>query len=202
MRVIFLICFLVGAALGFAYPWMAINLSGHGLGTWRVYDPGIGYRPADIRLNPADEPVRIFVDMRVVGEKIVPDGQSLLTVAAATAGRTVLTSRLTFSDATLKNRSGYTNELVYQEDAGLIRNINVGTYTFAVAPGDEKGIDIQSVDIVLRSHVLGVNELVRAFGFLLMAAGVVGLIFAIRRQRRIQWQGRPPMPSRGQDYES
>ena len=202
MRGFFLLCFLLGAALGLAYPWIARNLSGHGLGTWRVYDRGIGYRPVDISLNPADEPVRVLVDMRVVGEKIAPDGQTLLTVAVAKAGRTVLTSPLVFSETTLKNRSGYTNELVYQEDAGLIRDINAASYTFSVWPGDEKGINIQSVDIVLRSDALGVNELVRESGFLLMAAGAVGLIFAIRRQRRIQWEGRSPMAGRDQDYES
>lgn len=200
MRGLFLLLLLAGAALGFGYPWTMRHLTGHDLGILQLYDRASGYHAIDKQLSPDDAPVRVLVDMRVVGGTKQANGQSILTITAISDGRTVLAVPLSFLNASLVDKSPQTNERIYREDAGLISDIKAGTYSFAVQPGDEKGIYIQSVKVLLRARALGVNEMVPMLGFLLMTAGLIGLIFAVRRRRRLQWEGRSLMANRDRNY--
>ncbi|PSJ61224.1 hypothetical protein C7I85_09050 [Mesorhizobium soli] len=191
---------LVGAALGFGYPWAATHLIGYSLGMLQVYNQATGYHTIEKQLSPADAPVQVLVDIRVVGGTSLANGGNLLAITVVRDGQTVLAKPLTFLDATLTDKSAQTNERVYREDAGLITDIKGGTYSFAVQPGDEKGIYIQSVNVLLRGRALNTIEVVQALGFLLMAAGLAGFIIAVRRDRRLEeWGDRSMMAGQDRD---
>jgi len=189
MRVLFLLVFAAGVALGLGYPWAALHVVGHQLGVLRVYDRPTGYTPVTIRLSPSEAPVRVLVDLRVVGGTRLLGGKSVVSLAVTSDGRSVLAAPLTFAEATLEDRSPQTNERIYRDDAGLISKVEEGTYTFTAQPGEETGIYIQSIDVILRADALRINEVVRMGGFLLMAAGAIGLAYAIARYRRKRWEG-------------
>ncbi len=188
MRVLFLLVFIAGAALGLGYPWAVLHFAGHQLGILRVYDRPTGYRPVEIHLSPSEAPVRVLVDLRVVGGTRLLDGKSVVNLTVTSGGRSILAVPLTFGEATLVDRSPQTNERIYRDDAGLISTVEEGIYTFSVQPGEETGIYIQSVDVILRADALRINEVVRVGGFLLMAAAAIGLAYAIARHRRRRWE--------------
>ncbi|MDH6229943.1 hypothetical protein M2281_000515 [Mesorhizobium soli] len=198
MRTFLFVLIFVGAALGFGYPWAAAHLVGYSLGVLQVYNLATGYHTIEKQLSPDDAPVQVLVDMRVVGGTSLANGGNLLAITVMRDGQTVLAKPLTFADATLTDKSAQTNERVYREDAGLITDIKGGTYSFAIQPGDEKGIYIQAVNIVLRARALGTIEVLQMLGFLLMAAGLAGFIFAVRRDRRLEEWGERSMMA-GQD---
>jgi len=188
MRVLFLLVFAAGAVLGIGYPWAALHLTGHELGTYRVYERATGYKPVEVALSASDAPLRVSVDLRIVGGTRQIDGHSILSLTVTGDGRSMLAVPLTFAEATLKDKSAETNERIYRDDAGLIPALQNGIYTFSVQSGEETGIYIQSVDIILRADAFAVYEVVRTGGFLLMAAGITGLIFAMIRHRRMRWR--------------
>ena len=78
-----------------AYPCGGTNLAGHEIGTWRVKEAATGFRPVDTQLGSADAPVEAYVDM-TAWSRARRIGQSVLTITAATEGRTVLAEASTF----------------------------------------------------------------------------------------------------------
>lgn len=190
MRYLFLLMFLVGAAVGIAYPFLIQNFSGHEIGKWRVYDRAFGFHPVEATLGPADAPVRVLVDMSSLGAPRLSGERTVLTITAATAGRTVLAETLDFVNATPHPDSPQSGERLFRDDAGVISTVEGGVYSFTVGPGDAEGIEMKSVDLILRAGGAVNDERAQPIGFTLMAIGFIGFVLALRRGG-----GRPRGPS-------
>lgn len=199
MRAIFLLILLIGAGLGFGYPWYVTNFSGREIGTWPVYEGG-SFRPVTTHLSAADQPVRVLVDMTAVAPPEFSQAGTALTITASTkAGRTVLAEPLSFSEAKPQERSPQLREKVYRDEAGIITGIEDGDYTFVVGRGDAEDIRIQSVDLVLRGGAGAVDPRAQPVGYALTAIGFIGLVLSLRRGRRGRREPNPnsqPPPPR------
>lgn len=191
MRFLFLLILLAGTGLGIVYPWATTNFTGREIGTYRVYDRGGSFRPVDVALATADAPVRVLVDLTTLAPPVVQPARAILTMTASTRGETVLAQALNFYDTTPRERSPQLPDPVFRDDAGLIRDVKAGSYRFVVAPGDNDNVQIQRVDLILRSGAGEADQRAQPIGFSLMAVGFVGLVLSLRRGKG----GRPENPN-------
>jgi hypothetical protein len=189
MRLIFALVFIAGLAAGIAYPFFITNFSGHAIGEWRVYERGSGFKPATMSLSETDAPVRALVDLTTLGTPRLSGDRTALTVTASVDGRTVLADTLSFVHSEPRNDSPQSGQRVYRDLAGMFETIENGEYTFTVGPGDADGIEMKSVDLILRSGAVPVDPRLQPIGFMLMAVGVIGFVIAMRRG------GQPPNPN-------
>lgn len=189
MRLIFAIVFVVGLAAGIAYPFFITNFSGHAIGEWRVYERGSGFKPAKMSLSEADAPVRALVDLTTLGEPRLSGDHTALTMTASVNGHTVLANTLTFVHSEPRNDSPQSGQRVYRDLGGMIDTVEDAEYTFTVGPGDADGIEMRSVDLILRSGAAPLDPRLQPIGFMLMAVGVIGFVIAMRHG------GQPPNPN-------
>jgi hypothetical protein len=196
MRAIFFLIFLAGLAAGFGYPWYVTNFSGREIGSWPVYERGGAFRPVTATLSSADEPVRVLVDMTAVAPPEFAQAGTALTITASTEGRTVLAEMLTFNEAKPQEKSPQLREKIYRDEAGVIADIEDGDYTFTVGRGDAEDIQIQSVELILRSGAGAVDPRAQPFGYALTAIGFIGLVLSMRRGKREQNPNSQPPPPR------
>ncbi|MER8469527.1 hypothetical protein NKH70_06050 [Mesorhizobium sp. M0991] len=199
MRSLFALILLIGTSIGVVYPWAMTNFSCHEIGTWRVYDQG-RFKPVTVPLSARDGPVRVLVDLTARAERIVSQQRTVLTLTAATGGRTVLASTLQFNHSDNPRQvSPQLPDRIFRDDAGLIPSVAAGPYIFTVGPGDAEGIPMRAVDIMLRSAAGEVDRRARPVGFSLMAAGLVGLVLAFRfgGRRPENPNSQPPPPRWG-----
>jgi hypothetical protein len=190
MRFLFALILFAGVGVGAIYPWAMSNFSGHEIGTWRVYEQG-RFKPVTVALSSSDEPVRVLVDLTAKAARIVSQQQTVLTLTAATNGRTVLTSTLQFNHSDPREASPQLPDKIFRDEAGLIPVVSPGPYVFTVGPGDAEGIEMRSVDLILRSGVGEVDKRAQPVGFSLMAVGLIGFVLALRRGGG----GRPENPN-------
>ena len=174
--------------------------SGREIGVWQVYDRGGAFHPVTAKLSSADEPVRVLVDMTAVAPPEFASSSTVLTLTASRGGRTVLAETLSFSEAKPQEKSPQLREKIYRDEAGVMSGIEDGDYTFVVGQGDVEGIQMRSVDLILRGGAGAVEPRLQPIGFALTAVGFIGLVLSIRRGRR----GRnpdtqPPAPRWGRD---
>ncbi|MBB6469968.1 hypothetical protein [Aminobacter carboxidus] len=191
MRFLFLIILLAGTGLGILYPWAATNFAGREIGTYRAYDRSGGYRPVEVALASSDAPVRVLVDLTTLAPPQVNPASAVLTITASTRGQTVLAEALNFYDTTPRERSPQLPDPVFRDDAGLIREVQPGSYRFVIEQGDADNIQIQRVDLILRSGGLEVDERAQPIGLSLLAVGFVGLVLSLRRKK----DSRPDNPN-------
>lgn len=198
MRIVFLVIFVGGAAIGFAYPWAARNLAGHEIGTWRVKEAATGFRPVDAQLGSADAPVEAYVDMSAMVAGPL-EGQSVLTITAATRGRTVLARSLDLSQGEKLQELPQDLNQLWRLPAGTISEVEDGVYTFTVGTGDAEGVALRSVDLRLRGGGATYDERAQPIGFSLMAVGFIGFMMSFRRGGRGNGGGgqQPPIPRWG-----
>lgn len=199
MRSLFALILLIGTGIGVVYPWAMTNFSGREIGTWRVYDQG-RFKPVTVPLSARDRPLRVLVDLTARAERIVSQQRTVLTLTAATGGRTVLASTLQFNHSDNPRQvSPQLPDRIFRDDAGLIPTVTPGSYIFTVGPGDAEGIPMRAVDLVLRSGAGEVDRRARPVGFSLMAAGLVGLVLAFRfgGRRPENPNSQPPPPRWG-----
>ncbi|MER9617769.1 hypothetical protein [Mesorhizobium sp. M0207] len=199
MRSLFALILLIGTGIGVVYPWAMTNFSGREIGTWRVYDQG-RFKPVTVPLSARDGPLRLLVDLTARAERIVSQQRTVLTLTAATGGRTVLASTLQFNHSDNPRQvSPQLPDRIFRDEAGLIQTVTPGSYIFTVGPGDAEGIPMQAVDLVLRSGAGEVDRRARPVGFSLMAAGLVGLVLAFRfgGRRPENPNSQPPAPRWG-----
>jgi hypothetical protein len=201
MRMLFVLILLIGTGIGVVYPWAMANFSGHEIGTWRVYEQG-RFKPVTVALAGRVAPVRVLVDLTAKAERIVSQQRTVLTLTAATGGRTVLASTLQFNHSDNPRQvSPQLPEKIFRDEAGLIPTVSPGPYIFTVGPGDAEGIEMRAVDLVLRSGAGEIDPRARPVGFSLMAAGLIGLVLAMRfgggRPENPNSQPPPPRWGRG-----
>ncbi|MER8885666.1 hypothetical protein NKJ73_13030 [Mesorhizobium sp. M0074] len=199
MRSLFALILLIGTGIGVVYPWAMTNFSGREIGIWRVYDQG-RFKPVTVPLSARDGPLRVLVDLTARAERIVSQQRTVLTLTAATGGRTVLASTLQFNHSDNPRQvSPQLPDRIFRDEAGLIPTVTPGSYIFTVGPGDAEGIPMRAVDLVLRSGAGEVDRRARPVGFSLMAAGLVGLVLAFRfgGRRPENPNSQPPPPRWG-----
>lgn len=199
MRAFFFLVFLAGAAAGIGYPFALSNFSGEEIGTWRVYERGAGFRPVTVSLDWSDAPLRVLVDMVSVGTPRLTGDRTVLTLTAATGGRTVLAETIGFVNVTPRSDSPQSGDQVYRDEAGVMSKLDSGDYLFTVGQGDAEGIEMRSVDLVLRRGAAEPDPRVMPVGFVLMAVGAVGFIIALTRGggRPQNPNSKPPAPRWG-----
>lgn len=184
MRTLFLLIFLAGLGAGFVYPWALTSFSGREIGTWQVYERGGAFRPVTTTLSPADDPVRVLVDMISLDPPEFGARRATLNVTASTGGRTVLTDTVTFAEAKPQERSPQLRDRIYRDEAGIIAGVEGGDYTFVVDRGSRERIDIRSVSLILRGGALSADPRIRQTGYGMAGVGLVGFVFSARRRKR------------------
>ncbi|WP_292197757.1 hypothetical protein, partial [Mesorhizobium sp.] len=158
MRFLSVLVLIAGAAIGIFYPWAMSNFSGHAIGTWRVYEGG-RFRPATVRLAARDAPVRVLVDLTARAERVASQQHTVLTLTAASGGRTALASTLSFNHTDNPRQvSPQLPDKIFRDEAGVIETVTPGAYVFTVGPGDADGIDMRAVDLILRAGTGSVDE--------------------------------------------
>lgn len=198
MRLLFLLIFLIGAAIGVGYPYVIRNFSGNEIGTWQVYDSVGGFRPVEATLGATDTPVRVLVDVTSSAMPQATETAAVLTITAAAGGRTVLAETLGLAGATVRDDTPQTLQKIYRINAGSIAEIEDGVHTFTLGPGDAEGIDIESVDLVLLAGAGAYEQRAQPVGFSLMAIGFIGFVLALRRGRSERNpNSQPPKPRWG-----
>lgn len=179
MRFLFVLILLAGAGIGIAYPWAMSNFSGHEIGTWRVYEQG-RFKPVTVPLAARDAPVRVLVDLTAKAERIVSQQRTVLTLTAATGGKTVLASTLQFNHADNPRQvSPQLPDKIFRDEAGVIGTVTPGPYVFTVGPGDAEGIDMRAVDLILRAGTGSIDARARPAGYGLLGAGLLGLVLSL-----------------------
>ncbi|TGQ46662.1 hypothetical protein [Mesorhizobium sp. M00.F.Ca.ET.216.01.1.1] len=199
MRLLFVLILLAGTGIGIVYPWAMSNFSGHEIGSWRVYEQG-RFKPVTVPLAGRDAPVRVLVDLTANAERIVSQQRTVLTLTAASGGRTVLASTLQFNHSDNPRQvSPQLPDKIFRDEAGLIPTVSPGPYLFTVGLGDAEGIEMRAVDLVLRAGAGEIDRRARPVGFSLMAAGLIGLVMALRfgRRRPENPNSQPPPPRWG-----
>jgi hypothetical protein len=190
MRSLFVLILLAGAGIGLIYPWAMTNFSGREIGTWRVYEQG-RFRPLTVSLSSSDAPVRVLVDLTARAERIVSQQRTVLTLTAATNGRTVLASTLQFNHVdNPRQASPQLPDKIFRDEAGVIATVSSGSYVFTAGPGDAEDIPMRAVDLVLRSGVDEADRRARPIGLSLMAVGLIGFLLSRR-----SGSGRPENPN-------
>ena len=138
-----------------------------------------------------DAPVRVLVDLTARAERIVSQQRTVLTLTAASNGRTALASTLQFNHSdNPRQASPQLPDKIFRDEAGVIATVSPGPYTFTVGPGDAEDIPIRAVDLVLRSGVGETDRRARPVGFSLMAVGLIGFLLSLR-----SGGGRPDNPN-------
>ncbi len=179
MRFLSILLLIAGAAIGIFYPWAMSNFSGHAIGTWRVYDGG-RFRPVMVQLAASDAPVRVLVDLTARAERIAGQQRTLLTLTAASGGRTALASTLSFNHTDNPRQvSPQLPDKIFRDEAGVIGRVTPGAYVFILGPGDADGIDMRAVDLILRAGTGSIDERAPPVGYALMGIGVVGLVLSL-----------------------
>ncbi|MEP9397318.1 hypothetical protein [Mesorhizobium sp. KR2-14] len=201
MRLLFLLTLIAGVGLGVVYPWWAETFSGHHVGAWRIFDHAAGYRTVEVRLAAEEAPLRVLLDLRVVGQLTGYGPHGGLILTAASGERTAFSRPLRLNDARLTARSAAINERIYRDNAGVISEVADGKYIFTLQPRDDESIYIRSIDLVLRADIWQVSQGLRVLGLLMMAVGQVGLVAAIHR-RRLAGEAGPRTVRQGQDDEN
>jgi hypothetical protein len=202
MRLLFLLIFLIGAAIGIGYPYVILNFPAQEIGTWRVYDSVGGFRPVQATLAATDAPVQVLVDVMSSSMPQAAEGAAILTITAAAGGRTVLAETLGLAGATVRDDSPQTPQKIYRIDAGAIDEIEDGVHTFTLGPGDAEGIDMNSVDLILLAGAGAYDQRAQPLGFSLMAIGFIGFVLAMRRGRpERNPNSQPPKPRWGRGGE-
>lgn len=204
IRLLFLLLLLAGAGIAFAYPWASENFERREIGNWRVQEAARGFQPVEARLEPADAPVGVVLEVTAVVPPALDAGQSVLTITVAAQGRTVLARSLDLTGAEGREDSPQTLQKIYRIEAGAIPSVEAGAYTFTVGPGDAEGVDLFSVD--LRLIAAGAyDERAQPIGFSVMAIGFIGFVLTFRRRdgggggSRGGGTVQPPKPRWGRD---
>ncbi len=193
MRFLFLVLFLVGGGVAFAYPWVMRNSSGHEIGSWRVQDTASGFLAVDVPLTSADAPVKIVLDATAAVPAVFDPTQIVLTITASSAGKTLLARRLSLDGAETREDSPQTLQHIHRIQAGTIPEVQDGTFTFTVGPGDAEGVEMLAVDLLLEGGGKQSDPRAQPIGFSIMAIGFIGFVLSFRRGPR-DGSGTPTAP--------
>lgn len=183
MRFVFLLVLLIGAAVGFGYPWAITRLAGHEIGTWRVQDAVGGFRPVETALASSDAPVNMVLDVTGITLDAVGVGGSLVTLTVATDDRTVFAMPVDAAGAKKREDSPQTAQPVYRLEAGTLTDIQDGNYRFTLGLGDGAPALFQTVDLHLFGGFGAYDPRAQPIGLCIMAVGFIGLAISLGRRR-------------------
>lgn len=205
MRAFFaLIVFLFGASLAFGYPLLASRMRPTSIGTYPIYAPATGFMRVDAKLQPDDAPVQIYVELASASAPKFDAARAVLTLTASVSGKTVLAEPVTFADATVRDDTPQTPELIYRAKVGAIDPIDAGapTYSFVAGQGDAEGIDLGRAELILEHGPQNADPRAQPVGFAVMAIGAIAFLLSLRgRGDRPppNPNSKPPPPRWGRD---
>jgi hypothetical protein len=190
-RISALFIFLVGLAMAAGYLFVA-SAPSLPVGKWPVYTRAGGFAPVEARLHPEDAPVEVYVDLATSGSPNFGKDRAVLTLTAATNGKTAIAAPLSFADAVSRDDTPQTPELIYRTKAGEIASLAADApVTFTVGPGDADEIDISAVDLVLQHGRATTDEGLVPIGYAVMAIGAIAFLLSFRKTD----SGPPPNPN-------
>ena len=187
VRVIAILLILGGIGAGFVWPSFVTRQSGEELGRSTVFDRSKDgsssfWRPANMRLTPRDNPMRISVEGSVIdGQRFPPTGIALL-ISVAAQGEIVLEGEF---DLVSVDQGG--NELVRRTATLVTPEFDVELeeiYTIAVAPIGSDDHNLSEVAVALRGSVETPDASYRTHGFAAIGVGIVLLIFSGGSRRK------------------
>lgn len=203
MRLLALVMFIAGLALGIAYPWAVREKSGRDLGTLRLQDSAGGFHPVRLTVAAGDLPLRLTLDVTAVLPKPPPASGALFTLTATQPGRTLLASAFDGAGAVVRDDAPQTPQQIYRIEIGTIDGVAPGEISFTPGPGDAEGIDLQAVDLLVTGRARSVDERAQPLGFSLAAIGFILLVLSFRSSARTpanpNSQPPPPRWGRGGD---
>jgi hypothetical protein len=177
-----LFIFLVGLAMAAGFLFVA-NAPQSPVGKWPVYSRAGGFLPVEATLRPQDAPVEVYVDLATSGSPKFGKDRAVLTLTAATNGKTEIAAPLSFADAVTRDDTPQTPELIYRAKAGELASVaSDQPVTFTVGPGDVDEIDISAVDLVLQHGRGTADEGLVPIGYAVMAIGAVAFVLSFRRR--------------------
>ncbi|TIR65034.1 MAG: hypothetical protein E5X15_31545, partial [Mesorhizobium sp.] len=113
-------------------------------------------------------------------ERVASQQHTVLTLTAASGGRTALASTLSFNHTDNPRQvSPQLPDKIFRDEAGVIETVTPGAYVFTVGPGDADGIDMRAVDLILRAGTGSVDERAQPAGYTLMGVGLAGLVLSL-----------------------
>ncbi|MCC0043608.1 MAG: hypothetical protein H6892_04270 [Brucellaceae bacterium] len=196
MRFVFLLMILIGAGLGIAYPWAVSNVSGYEIGTWRVFERGTGFTPAEVTLASPEAPVSITVDLRADGALIRSETKPLLTMNITGDGEYVSSVVMHFAEADVRTINPQSGETGYRLEAERLHSVDHNQYLFEFGPGIA-GVDrFNSVDLIVNAGAFDLDPRAIPAGFILMALGLLGFVASLFRRRRPENPNSSPPPPR------
>ncbi|MBO6725584.1 MAG: hypothetical protein JJ911_08000 [Rhizobiaceae bacterium] len=196
MRFFFLLMVLAGAALGIAYPWAASNVTGYEVGTWRVFERGSGFTPADVSLAPSETPVAVTLDLRADGALIRSDTKPLLTIDVSGDGEFVSSVALDFTEAEVRTINPQSGETGYRIEAERLHTVDHSKYRFELGPGVAGTERFNSVDLIVNAGAFDLDARAIPAGFILMALGLLGFVASFFRRGRPENPNSSPPPPR------
>ncbi len=177
-----LVLFLFGAALAFGYPLMVKRMPSTAIGAYPIYAPATGFTRVEAKLRPDDAPVQVYVDLMSTGSPKFDAARAVLSLTASASGKTVLAEPVTFADATVRDDTPQTPELIYRAKVGTIDTVDASapTYTFVAGQGDAEGIDLGQAQLVLERGPQEADPRAQPVGFAVMAIGAVAFLLSLR----------------------
>lgn len=183
VRLIAILVILGGIVAGFVWPSYVMRESGSELGRSTVYERVTDgattfWRPANMRLTPRDNPMRISVEGFVVtGQRFPPTGAAML-ISVAARGEIVIEGEfdLVSVDQGGNELSGRRASLVTPEFEVELEEV----YTIAVAPIGSDDHNLEKVEVALRGSVETPDKRYRTHGYVAIGVGVLLLILSGR----------------------
>lgn len=187
LRALAALVLLAGVVLGIVWPQAARHSDGPELGRWTLHVAGEG-TPAEMSFSSPDVPVELTIVLRTRGPLRSGERGPLLTLAVQAPDGTSTATPLTF-DGPGVTENPQLGTLVHEvRTAGPAA---AGTYRLAVAIDDPSQADVQSVIAVARPAATKIDPRAEPVGYLLIAAGFIGLVLLRRRARRAAEPARP-----------
>lgn len=182
MRLLFMVLFAGGLAVGVIWPWAQRHFGGEEIGNWALYQRSQGYHTAHIALRAQDAPLRIFVDASPMAGATSGQQASVLNLAVSRNGVPVLGERLSY-----RPKSGHDQRdqpqsgAVIRQSASDLTAVQDGDYEFSIRIVED-GLSLTTARLVLRRAAPQLDETITSTALVAMIAGLYGFM-RLRRRR-------------------
>lgn len=174
----------VGALLAFLYPLTVEDEEGRQAGYWQVLGPDGSTETVSIMLQADDSPVQVYVYAGIAGDIETAETNVLARITVSRNGEPALQSDLTFAEWPPFADEADAQIQLYRDHAGTLRPRSAALYTVEVDPAFGEGVDLRSLEVLMRAESQVYDDSVPYIGYGMLAIGVVGMIATFWRRRR------------------